>query len=68
MNLHKHQNLNKDPQCPVVYSGSPEKIDSEWYRTKLMKPDDKDAFGNEGSLFPSDDYIIFVSLTKTCNS
>ena len=25
--LHRHQNLNKDPRCPVVYSGSPEKID-----------------------------------------
>ena len=29
-----------------------------------MKPDDKDAFGNEGTLYPSDEYIIFVSLTK----
>lgn len=25
--LHKHQNLNKNGSCPIVYSGSPEKID-----------------------------------------
>ena len=39
-------------------------MSAEWYRTKLMKPTDKDAFGNEGSLFPSDEYIMFVSLSK----
>lgn len=32
----------------------PEKFDSEWYRANVMKPNDKDMFGNEGSFYPSD--------------
>lgn len=42
----------------------PSKMDSDWYRSKLMKETDKDVFGNEGSLFPSDTYRIFISCTK----
>ncbi len=39
-------------------------MDDEWYRANVMKPTDKDTFGNEGSLYPSDKFIIFVSFTK----
>lgn len=39
-------------------------MNSDWYRSKLMKPDDKDTFGNEGSLYPGEKFIVFVSLTK----
>ena len=39
-------------------------MDNDWYRTKLMKETDKDIFGNEGTLFPSDTYRIFVSCSK----
>ena len=43
---------------------SPEKMDAQWYRSKVMKPDDKDIYGNEGTFYPSDEFIMFVSLTK----
>jgi hypothetical protein len=29
-----------------------------------MKPADKDFFGNEGTLYPSDTYRIFISTPK----
>lgn len=29
-----------------------------------MKPSDKDYFGNEGTLYPSNKYRIFVSISK----
>ena len=43
---------------------SPETMDTEWYRANVMKPTDKDMFGNEGTLVPSDRFIIFLSFTK----
>lgn len=39
-------------------------MDSEWYRANIMKPTDMDTFGNEGTLYPSDKFIIFVSLSQ----
>lgn len=42
----------------------PNKMDSEWYRSKVMKPTDKDMFGNEGTLYPSESYRIFVSTSR----
>ena len=39
-------------------------MDTEWYRANVMKPTDKDMFGNEGTLVPSDKFIIFLSFTK----
>ncbi len=39
-------------------------MDKEWYRTKLMKPTDRDYFGNLGTLKPSNKYRIIVSTSK----
>lgn len=30
----------------------------------MVKPTDKDIFGNEGTLYPSDKFRIFVSTSK----
>ena len=49
---------------PELLFRPPEKMDSEWFRSKVSKPEDKDYFGNEGPLFPGDEYIIFVSVSK----
>lgn len=39
-------------------------MDDEWYRANVMKPTDKDTFGNEGTLYPSEKFIIFLSFSK----
>ena len=39
-------------------------MDEKWYRSKVMKPDDKDLFGDKGHFYPSDKYRIVLLLTK----
>ena len=43
---------------------SPDKLDNNWFRENVSKPEDKDAFGKEGPLFPGDKYTLYVSLSK----
>ena len=65
MNLDVNEFLKGQPFWdPKQLFQPPNKMSQEWFRSKIMKPTDKDSFGNEGSLFAKDNYILFLSLKK----
>ena len=39
-------------------------MDKEWYRKNVMKPTDTDMFGNEGTFYPHEKFMIFLSFNK----
>lgn len=36
----------------------------DWFKSNVMKPTDKDIFGNEGTLYPNEKYRVFVSSSQ----
>lgn len=36
----------------------------DWFKANVMKPTDKDLFGNEGHLYPNEKYRVFVSNSQ----
>ena len=39
-------------------------MDEKWYRSKIMRPDDKDLLGNEGTFYPNPKYRLVLLVTK----